>query len=423
MTNLELWRYYLDGLESPDSYIDWGFYSLISSALQRRVWYGSETFELYPNLFLVYVGPPATGKSRVINKIGDIFKSYSVLGSADSERPEADAMALRESLMFPISADSMTLEALTRDLGRCKRIHRYKVKNPVTGIEESKIYTHSSMAFILEELGSLFRKNTDDLANFLNQGYDAHDFHRITKNSGEDHIKRVCCSFLAGTTPKFLRKNMSLIVDTGLASRVIFIFENEARKLLFDFCVDQEQLDAYKHIREYVRNLHTVYGRVQFTDEAYKYIKEWWEVHSKTARLNTSDKLQDYYGRKKVHLIKLSMAIHFSEQYESMFIELPSILKAQKMLSAAEISMHKALTFAGNNPLALVSEQVLEYLKRSPDGKSYTDLLLNFHADCTTLQLKEVLEFLAVTSQIKTDNAPETGELVYKFNSLEQTLS
>ena len=75
MTNIEKWRYFLKDLESPDLFIDWGFYSMISTALQRRVWLFPDTFTLYPNLFVLLVGPPAAGKSRVISQVSEHIKN------------------------------------------------------------------------------------------------------------------------------------------------------------------------------------------------------------------------------------------------------------------------------------------------------------------------------------------------------------
>ena len=46
MTNIEKWRHFLKDLESPDMFVDWGFYSMIATALQRRVWLYPDTFTL-----------------------------------------------------------------------------------------------------------------------------------------------------------------------------------------------------------------------------------------------------------------------------------------------------------------------------------------------------------------------------------------
>jgi hypothetical protein len=77
LTPLQNWQLYTSDFESPDSYIEWGFYSLISSAVQRRVWITNTSKlnglptqnSIFLNQFVVFVGPPATGKTRVTSNV------------------------------------------------------------------------------------------------------------------------------------------------------------------------------------------------------------------------------------------------------------------------------------------------------------------------------------------------------------------
>ena len=103
MTNLEKWRHYLKDMESPDLFIDWSFYSLISAALQRRVWLYPDSMSIYPNIFTLLVGPPAAGKSRVISQVTDIVKSEKLM--------EFDAEKNAMVPMYPYGADTTTQES------------------------------------------------------------------------------------------------------------------------------------------------------------------------------------------------------------------------------------------------------------------------------------------------------------------------
>ena len=88
MSNLEKWRLYLRDFESPDLYIDWGFYFLISTCLQRRVWTSQGINAIYPNLFMLLVGPPACGKSRVVSMISDLIEDSALKTmSKDKKQP------------------------------------------------------------------------------------------------------------------------------------------------------------------------------------------------------------------------------------------------------------------------------------------------------------------------------------------------
>jgi len=75
MTNLEKWRFRLKDVESPNSYIDWSFWFVISSALQRRVWFGHKEDPLHFNQYIFLVGPPATGKGRVIKPVNTLLRA------------------------------------------------------------------------------------------------------------------------------------------------------------------------------------------------------------------------------------------------------------------------------------------------------------------------------------------------------------
>src|SRR5277367_3874429 len=48
--------------ESPLSYNIWGGISVVSSVLKRNVFLNYKTFTIYPNQFIIFVGPPGLGK-------------------------------------------------------------------------------------------------------------------------------------------------------------------------------------------------------------------------------------------------------------------------------------------------------------------------------------------------------------------------
>ena len=103
MTMRDNWRLYLEDLESPNLYIDWGFYFLISSCLQRRLWTSQGINAIYPNLFMLLVGPPACGKSRLISMISDILQDKELLVMSKDKKHTAP--------LFPYAADSNTPDA------------------------------------------------------------------------------------------------------------------------------------------------------------------------------------------------------------------------------------------------------------------------------------------------------------------------
>src|SRR5574343_634447 len=234
MTNFERWRFFTKNLPSPDSWIDFGWYFLVSAALQRRVWYYDDVMPLYPNQYVVFVGPPGIGKGNILGPLAQILKFWKY------EKGQLIKTSTGQELppLFPVGADSITFEQLLADVGDSAR----RVVKP----DKSGVYMHCSYAFILEELASLFKHKTADVIKFLQNAYDSKDYEYKTKHQGKDILRNICFSFIAGTQVDFLKEaSESRIFGQGFASRTLFLFENVERFPAFHIAeFDKEQMLA-----------------------------------------------------------------------------------------------------------------------------------------------------------------------------------
>ena len=59
---------YTAAIPSPASFRLWSAITAISGVLERKVWIQTAQSFLYPNLFTLLVGPPATGKTQAIKQ-------------------------------------------------------------------------------------------------------------------------------------------------------------------------------------------------------------------------------------------------------------------------------------------------------------------------------------------------------------------
>ena len=87
MDNLSRWRFFCQEIKSPDLFIDWGLYSLIASSLQRRVWRGTETMPIFPNLFIIFVADPGIGKGLVIDRIDAMLRFHKLTKEDEKTKP------------------------------------------------------------------------------------------------------------------------------------------------------------------------------------------------------------------------------------------------------------------------------------------------------------------------------------------------
>ncbi len=351
--NLAKYHYYFRDLESPEHVITWNYNYAVASCLGRKVWIGNENdFPIFGNMFLLFVGEPGTGKSLPAVKTTQVMSGLVDFRLEDNK--------IIEKRLINVAPQSVTLEACYESLADAHEGLKISDK-PVV------LYAHSSVSFCLaEEMGTLFKKDTEDLVVFLTAGWNCGDFHRKTKTCGEVFLKNMCINFLGCCTPGWYRDNMNdKLIDQGFTARVLHIYVGERRKdKPTTIVIDADQRLAMEHIcKNHFRKLAKLVGSVKYTPEAYEYLDIW----NKTRRdkhLNTSRKLIYYYERRKHHMQKLALVCHFHDKL-NMEVDLEDMKMADRMLEAAEIDMHRALQDTNVNPLAKLSDAIYLSLRTS----------------------------------------------------------
>src|SRR3990172_7399508 len=123
---------YTDNSEPQSSYRLWTGISTIAAALERKVWLNWDD-AIYPNLYVVLVGPPAARKGTAMSQ-GEWF-----LRRLGDKRVN-------------MAANSTTFPALVKRLVTgMKKIKR----------DEETDYVHNSVSAFARELMSLFRGGDD----------------------------------------------------------------------------------------------------------------------------------------------------------------------------------------------------------------------------------------------------------------------
>lgn len=387
MTNLEKVHYFFRDYESPERFIDWNYHYIISSCLGRRVHFQKEN-PVFPNIFVVIVGPPAIGKTMPASKLGDM------LGSLVEMNAQGQAVDLVD-----IVPDCVTLERLYQVIEKSTKIYRAPNGDPKV---------HSSVSFNLADEMALLFKNSEkmnDLTMFLNAGYDCKSsFKYETKRNGTNVIKNMCINFLGCCTPNWIAKNMSSnVLDDGWASRVFFIYGDTRRQLTTYYNFSEAQNKALMDIKVHCRNLSKLSGEVTFTPEALAYFDDWYQKHQLTGRINKDPKLDNYYGRKKLHIWKLAMIHHFGNSL-SMTVGVESVKDAFRTAADAELDMHKALASININPTARLAEMIKRSIVSSNGaGMNRIELAARHFADIAQgglASLDEAVGYLVLTDQI-----------------------
>lgn len=437
-TNFDRWREYNSVLPSPQSYIDWGWMFTIAACLQRRVWIGPEPSQsCFPNMYVILVGKPGIGKGLVLTEVIEFVRHWKLQDvshklNGNTAKSQEDAFTIHANAaeelksandseyqgantkkkevvppgLFHVAPDSTTYQAMIEALGECYRSINYYAYSERLGKDVLLPYRHSSTCFVLKELASLMRAKTEDVVNFLLGLYDCPiDYEYRTISRQKDRVRRACVNLIAGTTPSYMQSTFDdRILNEGFSSRTFYIFSNRNKQNKFFISRrTDEQIEHKKHLLEHLFNLSQLCGHVQVEEGTYEFLQEWWDQYesNKALRANKSPKLEAYYSRKNIHVMKIAMAMHFGESV-LMTIPLQRFKDAIAFLEREEKNMHLALMLEGNNPMSRATKFVIESLSIGP--KRYLDLLTELHRILQSRSLcEECIGLLVDTNQIQRD--------------------
>jgi hypothetical protein len=383
MTNFDRWRLWNKNSFSPDMFIEWGFYSLIGAALQRRIWYDNDEYPLYPNLYTCFVGPAGVGKGLQMTQVRRFLDACVTDGLSESQIALNDSAGKSmDNQMFPLAADSTTFESF---LVETKASHR------IFTAGENK-YHHASLFFILDELVSIFKKNSEDIINYLLTAWTCSPYTRKTKNNGHFHLTAPCVNILAGTTPdSLLSISRKEIIGTGFSSRWIMVYGFKNR--IDDIKMprpDDEQQKAKVELLAWLRKLAKVFGVCKVSKEGEDLLRAYFRDKEKFI-VNRNPRLAEYYARKLQNVQKIIMIMHYSEEGFGAEVPAATVARAIDAFNRVEVDMHLALQGGGRNELSPIGIKITHYIKTRPDGVPFKEIWIHFGDDARGDELKEIL--------------------------------
>lgn len=426
MTNFERWKLYMRDASSPEIYIDISFYYMIAAALQRRVWFSGDENSIFPNPYLILVGPAATGKGlctgpvtsflshhKVMNPAQEAYEKAKKAGLNDdeiavSEFKDAAKAPKREQCLFHVAPQSTTKESIVHEMAKATDIHFYRDSSG-----KLRPYMHQSLHFALDELGSLIQKNDEKTLIFLLSMYNCiEDYRHVTIGRGEDYIAKGCLALMAGVTDEGVQDMVEKkILTNGFLSRAWFVYGEKPRSQTFMIPKrDESQVKAKEELLVHIKGLHSQFGQLYFTPEAHAFLEQDF-LKNAIEPTNKSPILATYYGRRQLHAIKLSMAVHFAENLGCNIVGIESATVASQLLTKIEVDMHKCFQSGGRNVLAGIANTIYKQMKTMP-GWQMTErqIRANFAREIKDgKELTAVLELLIAQEKIQRHGLPTVG--------------
>lgn len=406
----------MKNVHSPDNYLDMGFYYMIGAALQRRVWIGDLNNPVFPNMYVLLVGPAGVGKGLTTSPITALLRHHKYkqghgLVSEDhdddlTEVMDPKAVSDNEPLLFETAPDSSSFEAMVQRMSkRCTRSAK------MMGADNRlRIYSHASMHVALDEFTSIFKRHAEDTVSFfLTVWGDKETYERETIGRGREFIKHPCLSMIAGTTPENLKKLSEMdIVGTGLSRRIIMVWAHENRfEQMFIAPRDEEQNQARRQLLAHLRALSRVCGPIDLSPEAREFLGAWW-ADKEGRRACKSPIVDDYEANRAIHIQKVCMAFHFADNIERSPISLETVRRALAFMQSIDRDRDKCLENVGRNPLSSIAQRIAGYIaKRGLTTKG--ELLAMFYNEVQSYELDDILTVLCQRGELETHPHPKKG--------------
>lgn len=383
---LNYYAEYTKESESPDSFHLWTGLSVLASAVRRNVWLNQGTYILYPNLYVILVGPP-----------GRVRKSTSI-------RLGRRLLLGVEGINF--SADSITREELIRQLGKIS-----------TTSKQAALTIHST------ELSSLIEPSGIKMIQFLTDIYDG-DFkwRYSTKGQGKDTINNPVVNILAATTPSWIADGLPAdVVGHGFTSRIVFIYADDRRylrpfpkepsgQLIKDLTADLDHISRLEGPFEWGPGSRDRYS----------------QIYDDIDKSKPDDyRIEGFHNRKDIQVLKVAMLLSISES-DDLVLTPGYIDAAYDALNEIEKTMGKTFSALGKYEHAADFERIMATIIEA-GGMTSEQIHDKFYAVGDVQDLAKLLQMGISTGRLRREirkgkptiyvptSGPEEGPLDLEF--------
>lgn len=287
----------------PESFKLWTAITILSGVLERRVWTHTDIAPLYPNMFVILTGSPASGKSICVNLARKLWISVPNLY---------------------IGPDNPTKRSFLDELEAAVRV----------GVNGStSIYCALSVA--CREFGVLVPKHDPGFLNDLTDIYDNPPMYTAPRSSVKSlSIQRPTINILAAATPDFLFELIPEVAwGQGFTSRLFFIYGAKIISTDRDIFAKKTDSSMSALCARLNSDFDTLYGEFEWEEDARNAMNSW--INSGMHPVPDYGRLIHYIGRRESHTIKLAM-ISAVSRGGFPFVKLQDYERAKRWILDAE---------------------------------------------------------------------------------------
>lgn len=344
--------------EAPSSFHFWVGVGTIAGALRRKVWTDHLAYQYTPNFYIILVAPP-----------GVATKSTAI---------RSGISLLRKIKGVHLGPQSLTWQALFEAIKSAAEV----VKVPDT----NQVLTYCALTLGVSELGTFFRPENREFMDHLTNIWDAQKevIARQTLKDGEISIENPWLNLIAGTTPGWLKDNFpKVMVEGGLASRLVFVFQDRKQRLIAypeRLAIDRTQYRMEEEALLYdLQQISNLVGQYRFTEEAYQWGEAWYSTlhERKYNGLSSSERFQGYLSRKQALVHKLAMVLA-AGKHDRLEIGVDELIEAEAHITSLESNLSQVFDSIGMTQGAQISNEILNTIRKN--GKTSYKLLYQAYA-------------------------------------------
>lgn len=333
MSFLSDYRLYTSGNEAPPTYHTFSSLVALSSIVSRKVWVDMDYYSIYPNLYVVLVGPPGARKSSAMN---------------------TTKFLMRQLKNIPFSGECISKEKLIIDMNEAEQV--------IEGLPEDRRVI-SPMTICVTELSEFLQISAAGMIGFLTDVYDQDIYEHKTKNKGTVIINGPFLNLLACTTPSWITMYLRTdIISGGFSRRALFVYETEKAGRIAFPVITPEARAAWGRVIDAAQRHSKLKGPFKWTREAKEFYRKWYE----SLVIPNDENTVGYYETKHIQLLKVAMLIAISED-EVLELRVSHLEAGLKILGLVEQNLGRVFEGMGRNDLNSSATKLLEVLRRCPE--------------------------------------------------------
>lgn len=374
---LECYIKLMENTEPAKLFDKWVAYSVIASALRRKVSLQLGRLIYFPNIYVVLVAEPGVARKTQAIKYGVNF-----LNTIPDIR---------------LSADSSTKEAMTDDM-------------QTSGMDEilsdGGTLRHSSLNIISKEFESFLgqKKENTRMLTALTDLFDCpDDWSSRTRHGTSNKIINPWVNLLAATTPDSLASSLpASAVGGGLTSRIMFVWADKKKKSVAIPSMTEEEVKLKEKLEKDLYRISRMSGNYNMTADCIKRWTNWYDNFDEDEsgeRICKDKSFSGWYSRKPTYIIKISM-LHAASESSNLIIEWRHVEQAIEAIREVEHSMGNAFKAIGKSEISAEVDNVLRII-REAKCISEKALMTRIWRDIDSTKFTNVIDTLLKTGKVK----------------------